>query len=118
MLSESGSLILSTSSTTNPCTINATKSDFTFSNINMRNVLGEAWDKYEIFCMKVAAAGIAGTITLSNTALGVICYNMAGLTWENLHYDTAFMSQDYVAMAVFNAQTTTTQQNQIISNIN
>ena len=116
MLSESGSLILSTSSTTNICTINATKSDFTFSNINMRNVLGEAWDKYDVFCMKVAAAGITGTITLSNTALGVICYNMAGLTWENLHYDTAYMSQNYVAIAVINVQGTTQQQNQLISN--
>ena len=116
MLSESGSLILSTTSTTNPCTINAAKSDFTFSNINMRNVLGAAWDKYDVFCMKVAAAAVNGTVTLPATSAGVICYNMAGLTWENVHYDTAYMSQNYVAIAVFNVQTTTQQQNQLISN--
>jgi hypothetical protein len=89
MLSESGSLILSTSSTTNPCIINAQKSDFTFLNINMRNVLGAAWDKYDMFTMKVASVSTAGAITISGSSYGVICYNMAGLTWENLHYDTA-----------------------------
>ena len=115
MLSESGSLILSTSSTTNQCTINATKSDFTFSNINMRNVLGAAWDKYDMFCMKVASAATAGTATISGSSNGVICYNMAGLTWENLHYDTALMSQNYVAIAVFNVQTTSSQNQYIVN---
>jgi len=72
MLSESGSLILSTSSTTSPCTINAAKSDFTFSNINMRNVLGAAWDKYDMFTMKVASAATAGTITqVGGSSIGV-----------------------------------------------
>ena len=115
MLSESGSLILSTSSTTSPCTINAAKSDFTFSNINMRNVLGAAWDKYNMFTMKVASVATAGTITTTNTALAVVCYNMAGLTWENLHYDTAYMSQTYVPIAVFNMQTTASQNQYIVN---
>lgn len=115
MLSESGSLILSTSSTTSPCTINAAKSDFTFSNINMRNVLGAAWDKYDMFTMKVASAVSAGTITTTNTALAVVCYNMAGLTWENLHYDTAYMSQTFVPIAVFNMQTTASQNQYIVN---
>jgi hypothetical protein len=115
MLSESGSLILSTSSTTSPCTINATKSDFTFSNINMRNVLGAAWDKYDVFTMKVASAASAGTITTSNTNNAVVCYNMAGFTWENLHYDTAYMSQTYVPFVVFNEQTTASQNQYIVN---
>jgi hypothetical protein len=116
MLSESGSLILSTSSTTSPCTINASKSDFTFSNINMRNVLGAAWDKYDMFCMKVASVATAGTITLSNSTYGFICYNMAGLTWENLHYDTAYMSQTFVPIAVAGLATGTPNINQYITN--
>lgn len=116
MLSESGSLILSTSSTTNPCTINATKTDFTFSNINMRNVLGAAWDKYDMFTMKVASAATAGTATISGSSNGVICYNMAGLTWENLHYDTALMSQNYVAIALFLISAGTPNVNQYITN--
>ena len=115
MLSESGSLILSTSSTTSPCTINASRSDFTFSNINMRNVLGAAWDKYDMFTMKVATAATAGTITTTNSAYSVICYNMSGLTWENLHYDTAYMSQKYVPIAVFNLQSTATQNQYIVN---
>ena len=116
MLSESGSLILSTSSTTNPCIINATKSDFTFSNINMRNVLGAAWDKYDMFTMKVATASTAGSITTLNSSYGLINYNMAGLTWENLHYDTAYMSQTYVSIAVINNQKSVPNSNQYIVN--
>ena len=117
MLSESGSLILSTSSTTNPCTINAAKTDFTFSNINMQNVLGAAWDKYDMFTMKVASAATAGTITqVGGSSIGIICYNMAGLTWENLHYDTAYMSQTFVPIAVFNTQSATPNSNQYIVN--
>ena len=115
MLSESGSLILSTSSTTSPCTINATKTDFTFSNINMRNVLGAAWDKYDMFTMKVASASTAGTIITSSSTYAVVCYNMAGLTWQNLHYDTAYMSQTYVAIAVLNMQTTAPQNQYIVN---
>jgi hypothetical protein len=116
MLSESGSLILSTSSTTSPCTINATKTDFTFSNINMRNVLGAAWDKYDMFTMKVASVATAGAITISGSVNGVICYNMAGLTWENLHYDTALMSQNYVAIAVIVVATSVPNVNLPITN--
>lgn len=117
MLSESGSLILSTSSTTNPCTINAQKTDFTFSNINMRNVVGEMWDKYDVFAMKVVSSSIGGTITaISGSTTGVICYNMAGFTWENIHYDTAYMSQQYVPIIVYNAQPTSNNINSVISN--
>jgi hypothetical protein len=81
----------------------------------MRNVLGAAWDKYDMFCMKVASVATAGNSTISGSTNGVICYNMAGLTWENVHYDTAYMSQNYVAIAVFNVQTTFSQ-NQFITN--
>jgi len=117
MLCQSGSLILSTSSTTNPCTINAQKTDFTFSNINMRNVLGPIWDNYECFTMKVVEASIGGTISITGgTTTAVICYNMAGLTWENLHYDTAYMSQTFMPIVVFNAQSTSPNQNQLITN--
>ena len=116
MLCQSGSLILSTSSTTNPPTINASKTDFTFSNIDMKNVLGDAWDKYEIFAMKVVTASTAGAITTGNSSQGVFIYNMAGLTWENLHYDTAYMSQTYVPIATIQVQPSTPNQNQTITN--
>jgi hypothetical protein len=116
MLCQSGSLILSTSSTTNPPTINASKTDFTFSNIDMKNVLGDAWDKYEIFAMKVVTASTAGAITTGNSSQGVFIYNMAGLTWENLHYDTAYMSQTYVPIATIQLQPSTPNQNQTITN--
>jgi hypothetical protein len=55
MLSESASLILSSGSTTNPPTINAQKTFATFNNIDLKNVMGEMWDKYDTFCVKMAS---------------------------------------------------------------
>jgi hypothetical protein len=67
--------------------------------------------------MKVVEASIAGTIALaSGTTAGVICYNMAGLTWENLHYDTAYMSQTFIPIAVLSAQVAGANQNLTITN--
>jgi hypothetical protein len=41
---------------------------------------------------------------------------MAGLTWENLHYDTAYMSQTFVPIAVAGLATGTPNVNQYITN--
>ena len=103
MLSQSGSLILSTNSTVNPCTINAQKTQFTFSNIDLKNVLGEMWDKYDIFALKPVNLVTNGTITIvSGSTYGVVTYNLAGLDWTNIKYDTALNSKKYVPL-VFSA---------------
>lgn len=117
MLSQSGSLILSTSSTVNPCTINAQKSQFTFSNIDLKNVLGEMWDKYDIFCLKPVNLITQGTITLgSGSSHSVVTYNLAGLDWTNLKYETALNSKKYVPMVFSASFATSPNQNVMITN--
>ena len=88
MLSDSASLILSTKSTVNPCTINAQKTAFTFSNIDMKNVMGEMWDKYDQFALKVVSYSVDGSVSFTNTAFGLITYNLRGLEWSNMIYET------------------------------
>jgi hypothetical protein len=88
MLSDSASLILSTKSTINPCTINAQKTAFTFNNIDMKNVMGEMWDKYDQFALKVVSFSTEGTVSLTNSAFGLITYNLRGLEWSNVIYET------------------------------
>jgi hypothetical protein len=118
MLSESGSLILSTSSTVNQCTINAQKTQFTFSNIDLKNVLGEMWDKYDIFALKPVSLVTQGTITLgSGSTYGIIVYNLAGLDWTNVKYDTAFNSKKYVPVVFSASSTATPTQNVVITNM-
>jgi hypothetical protein len=117
MLSESGSLILSTSSTVNPCTINAQKTQFTFSNIDLKNVLGEMWDKYDIFALKPVSLVTQGTITLvSGSTYAMVCYNLAGLDWTNVKYDTAFNSKKYVPVVFSASSSSSSIQTVVITN--
>jgi len=117
MLSESGSLILSTSSTVNPCTINAAKTQFTFSNIDLKNVLGDMWDKYDIFCLKPVSLVTQGTITLvSGSQYGMVCFNMAGLDWTNIKYDTALNSKKYAPIVFSGASPAISNLTTVITN--
>ena len=88
MISDSASLILSTKSTINPCTINAQKTAFTFSNIDMKNVMGEMWDKYDQFALKVVSFCPDGGITTTNSSFGLLTYNLRGLEWSNVIYES------------------------------
>ena len=88
MLSDSASLILSTKSTVNPCTINAQKTAFTFNNIDMKNVMGEMWNKYDQFALKVVSYSVEGAVTTTFTQQGHITYNLRGLEWSNVIYET------------------------------
>ena len=88
MLSDSASLILSTKSTVNPCTINAQKTAFTFNNIDMKNVMGEMWDKYDQFALKVVSYSVEGAVATTFTQQGHITYNLRGLEWSNVIYET------------------------------
>jgi hypothetical protein len=89
MLSDSASLILSTKSSINPCTINAQKTAFTFSNIDMKNVMGEMWDKYDQFALKLVSLSTDGAITIvSGSTMGQLTYNLRGLEWSNIIYES------------------------------
>lgn len=101
MLSDSASLILSTKSTVNPCTINAQRTAFTFNNIDMKNVMGEMWDKYDQFALKLVSFCTDGPITTTNSAFGLISYNLRGLEWSNVIYETtgSNMNKEWVPVA-------------------
>ena len=117
MLSQSGSLILSTSSTVNPCTINAQKTQFTFSNIDLKNVLGEMWDKYDIFCLKPVSLVTSGTVTIgSGSTYNNVCFNLAGLDWTNIKYDAALNSKKYAPIVFSQASPPSPTQTLVITN--
>ena len=101
MLSDSASLILSTKSTINPCTINAQKTAFTFNNIDMKNVMGEMWDKYDQFALKLVSYSTEGTVTITNSQFGLISYNLRGLEWSNVIYEStgSNMNKEWVPVA-------------------
>ena len=90
MLSDSASLILSTKSTVNPVVFGppvggvTTKNSFTFNNIDLKNVMGDMWDKYDTFALKLVSVSTQGGTTISNNTYGVLCWNVRGLEWVNL----------------------------------
>ena len=117
MLSGNGSLILSTSSSVNPCTINAQKTQFTFFNIDLKNVLGEMWEKYDIFCLKPVSLTTFGTVVIgSGSQYNNTCFNLAGLDWTNIKYDTALNSKKYVPIVFSQASPPSPIQTIVITN--
>ena len=118
MLSDSASLILSTKSTVNPCTINAEKTAFTFRNIDMKNVMGEMWDKYDQFALKTISFSTEGSVTLPSSADGLITYNLRGLEWSNLIYETtgSINNKEWIPVAYAIITTGTPTINPLITN--
>ena len=118
MLSDSASLILSTKSTVNPCTINAEKTAFTFSNIDLKNVMGEMWDKYDQFALKLISFSTEGAITLGSSVDGLITYNLRGLEWSNLIYEStgSINNKEWIPVAYVILSTGSPSTNPLITN--
>lgn len=119
MLSDSASLILSTKSTINPCTINAQKTAFTFNNIDMKNVMGEMWDKYDQFALKLVSFSTEGAVTIvSGSTMGQLSYNLRGLEWSNVIYERtgSNMNKEWVPVAYAFLQAISPTANPLIVN--
>jgi type IV secretory pathway VirB6-like protein len=61
---------------------------FTWNNINLRTLLGDMWDKYELFNLSLVemAAGVS-VFNFVNDNLNV-AINISGLSFSNCNYDT------------------------------
>ena len=105
MISESAYLELDTFSL--PASdINSARTQFTFRNIDLRNVMGAMWDKYEKFSLKVVSRYI-----LANTGTGSSQYNvsqlqMSGLSWINCFNELSSPNNQYMPVLTINTATT------------
>lgn len=75
--------ILSEGATNQYGTLNANRTVATFTNINMRHVLGTLWDKYTKFNLIVNTIGIAANATPSTAATRRMFWNIEGLQFIN-----------------------------------
>lgn len=96
MLSESATLILSTASTVGSPIVDASFSNITFRNVDLKQTLGEMWEKYDKFIIKPVGITLIGTITLGLSVNSIPTYNMAGLDWININYEMAPGQQRWV----------------------
>lgn len=108
-LREVAYLELDTFSLAGTADINANFSRWVFRNINMRNVMGDMWNKYDKFVIKLQQLNTNGTSVYGTTGDNTIAYNMAGLDWINLYYETARGSQKWAP--VFQHYVTSTTAN-------
>lgn len=61
--------------------------------------MGDMYDKYDKFTLKLATTGTSGNVTLSGSNMGFIVYNLKGLDWINLYTDLAPKSQVWAPVA-------------------
>jgi hypothetical protein len=124
MLSDSASLILSTKSTVNPVVFGppvggvTTKNSFTFNNIDLKNVMGEMWDKYDTFALKLVSCSTQGTTTTPSSTYSVVCWNVRGLEWVNLfnEYTGTHLNQQWAPIVFLGVQQSSPQTNPLITN--
>jgi hypothetical protein len=73
----------------------------------MKNVMGEMWDKYDQFALKVVSFSTEGAVTTTNSAFGLITYNLRGLEWSNVIYEStgSNMNKEWVPVVYTLAST-------------
>jgi len=75
--------ILSAGATNEFGTMNSTFTTFTFTNVNMRRIIGTMWDKYNKFNLVCANVGIGQTATALNGTQRFLFFQIQGLQFIN-----------------------------------
>ena len=81
---------------------------FTFTNINMRNILGSLWDKYDKFNLICNSIGMQGTGATMTDATRRMWYEMEGLQFiNNLRVTTGYKQGNGFTQQFFYTETFT-----------
>jgi hypothetical protein len=75
--------ILSAGATNEYGTMNSTFTNFTFTNVNMRRIIGTLWDKYDKFNLVCANVGIGSTATAMSSTQRFMFFQIRGLQFIN-----------------------------------
>jgi hypothetical protein len=96
--------ILSAGATNTFGTMNATMTNFTFTNVNMRRIIGTLWDKYDKFNLICASYGTGSVATSMASAQRLQWFQISGLQFINTLslLNTNMLQQGYATTPVFN----------------
>jgi hypothetical protein len=99
--------ILSAGATNEYGTMNSTFTNFTFTNVNMRRIIGTMWDKYNKFNLVCANVGIGSTATTLSAAQRFMFFQIQGLQFINCLSTTSSesFSQSVASTPIFRYQT-------------
>lgn len=109
MNTETAFLELDTYSLAGTSDINAARTTFTFRNVNLRNVMGQMWEKYTKFSIRCNTARLFAGTTNSGSQANVTQTNIKGFDWINCFDEKYGTGQTY--MPVFFNQSGGTSRN-------
>jgi len=100
--------ILSAGATNAFGTMNSTFTTFTFTNVNMRRIIGTMWDKYDKFNLVCANVGVGNTSTTLSAPQRFMFFQIQGLQFINClsTTTTSTFSQSVAYTPIFRYTTT------------
>ena len=110
--------ILSAGATNAYGTMNATMTTFTFTNVNMRRIIGTLWDKYDKFNLICTSYGTGSVATALSGVQRLQWFQISGLQFINTLslLNTNMFSQGYATTPVFNPASASTADAESFAN--
>jgi hypothetical protein len=110
--------ILSAGATNAFGTMNATMTNFTFTNVNMRRIIGTLWDKYDKFNLICPSYGTGSVGTSLSGNQRLQWFQVSGLQFINTLsvLNTNMLQQGYTVTPIFNPQNISTADAESFSN--
>jgi hypothetical protein len=82
--------------------INATKTTYVFRNIDLKSVMGEMWNKYEKFAIRLQSVRYAAGTSNTGSQANNLQINLKGLDWVNCYDEKFGSSQVYIPICSIN----------------
>lgn len=76
--------------------INAAKTIFTFRNVNIKNIIGEMWNRYDKFSIRMVSTQYSNLVSGPNAFAYLIQNNMKGFDWINCYDEKYGTGQTYM----------------------
>jgi hypothetical protein len=110
--------ILSAGATNAFGTMNSTMTTFTFTNVNMRRIIGTLWDKYDKFNLICSSYGTGSVATSLSGNQRLQWFQVSGLQFINTLsvLNTNMLQQGYTVTPIFNPGSANTADAESFSN--
>jgi hypothetical protein len=111
--------ILSAGATNEYGTMNATMTNFTFTNVNMRQIIGTLWDKYNKFNLISRSIGTGSVATSMSGNQRLQWFQVSGLQFINTlsAVDGNRLQKEYATTPVFNPVNASTADAETFANL-
>lgn len=96
MNTDTAFLTLDTYSLAGTNNINATRTNFIFRNVNLKSVMGQMWERYEKFCIRMTSCRYTAAVGNTGSQAYLIQNNMKGFDWINCYDEKYGTSQQFM----------------------